>query len=144
MGKKRIIKKKEGGIDQGLKARSMSRLPKRKLSQGVFYVTATYNNTMVSLMDVEGGLVIWSSSGSLGFKGAKKGTPYAASKVAEIVVDKAKMIGLKDAEVIVKGVGTGRDSAIRTIANKGVVISVIRDVTPIPHNGPRRKKPRRV
>jgi small subunit ribosomal protein S11 len=144
MGKKRIIKKKGATLDKGLKARALSRIPKRKLQKGIINILSTYNNTLISLADEKGGTVIWSSSGSLGFKGAKKGTPYAASKIAELVADKAKMIGLKEADVVVKGVGAGRESAIRTFASKGITINLIRDVTPVPHNGPRPKKPRRV
>lgn len=144
MGKKRIIKKKGGTMDHGLKARAMSRIPKKKISKGIINILSTYNNTLVSLSDDSGGVLIWSSSGSLGFKGAKKGTPFAASKVAEVVAEKASLIGLKEADVVVKGVGAGRDSAIRTFAARGIEIISILDTTPVPHNGPKAKKPRRV
>lgn len=144
MGKKRIIKKKGGGVDQGLKSRSLSKVPKKKIDKGVFNILSTYNNTLISLTDTSGGSVIHSSSGALGFKGAKKGTPFAAAKVAELVSEKAKMAGLKEANVVVKGVGAGRESAIRTFAAQGFIINNIKDVTPVPHNGPKRKKPRRV
>ncbi len=144
MGKKRIIKKEGAVVDQELKARSISKIPKRKLTSGVFYVQSTYNNTLMSLADAEGSVIMWSSSGSLGFRGAKKGTPFAASKVAELLADKAKIIGMKDAVVVINGAGAGRESAIRTLVAKGIEISSIRDVTPIPHNGPKPKKPRRV
>jgi len=131
-------------MDHGLKARAMSRIPKKKISKGTINILSTYNNTLVSLSDDSGGVLIWSSSGSLGFKGAKKGTPFAASKVAEVVAEKAALIGLKEADVVVKGVGAGRDSAIRTFAARGIEIISILDTTPIPHNGPKAKKPRRV
>jgi len=144
MGKKRIIKKKGGTLDGGLKARAMARIPKKKISKGIINILSTYNNTLVSVSDDNGGVLIWSSSGSLGFKGAKKGTPFAASKVAEVVAEKALMIGMKEADVVIKGVGAGRDSAIRTFATKGVEINSILDTTPVPHNGPKSKKPRRV
>lgn len=144
MGKKRIIKKKGGAVDSGLKARAMAHIPKKKISKGIINILSTYNNTLVSVSDDSGGVLIWSSSGSLGFKGAKKGTPFAASKVAEVVADKASIIGLKEADVIVRGVGAGRDSAIRTFASRGIEINSILDTTPVPHNGPKAKKPRRV
>lgn len=144
MGKKRIIKKGGGSVDQGLKARSLSKVPKKKLAYGVLNIQSTYNNTMISLTDKGGNMIAWSSSGSLGFKGAKKGTPFAAAKVAELLADKAIMMGMKDADVAVRGVGAGRESAIRAFSNKGININIIRDVTPVPHNGPKPPKPRRV
>ncbi|MCR4283919.1 MAG: 30S ribosomal protein S11 [Parcubacteria group bacterium] len=122
----------------------MANIPKKKISKGIINILSTYNNTLVSVSDDSGGVLIWSSSGSLGFKGAKKGTPFAASKVAEVVADKASIIGLKEADVIVRGVGAGRDSAIRTFASRGIEINSILDTTPVPHNGPKAKKPRRV
>lgn len=143
MGKKRIIKK-GGTVDQELKARSLGKIPKKKLASGILYIQATYNNTLISLSDSSGNTVMWSSSGSLGFKGAKKGTPFAAAKVAELLAEKAKNIGVKDVDVVIKGVGSGRESAIRTFASKGIEINLIRDMTPIPHNGPKPPKPRRV
>lgn len=143
MGKKRIIKK-GGVVDQELKARSLGKIPKKKLASGILYIQATYNNTLISLSDSSGNTVMWSSSGSLGFKGAKKGTPFAAAKVAELLAEKAKNIGIKEVDVAIKGVGAGRESAIRTFAAKGIEINLIRDMTPIPHNGPKPRKPRRV
>jgi len=144
MGKKRIIKTKGGGLNAELRARAVSRLPKRKLDSGIVFIRATYNNTRVTFADKEGNVVIWASSGNLGFKGAKKSTPFAASKVSELVIEKAKQIGVKDVAVEICGTGGGRESALRTINAKGVGISSIKDTTPIPHNGPRPKKPRRV
>ena len=144
MGKKRIIKKTGGGIDQSLTARSMGRLPRKKMASGILHIQSTYNNTILSLTDENGNVVISSSAGALGFKGAKKGTPFAASKVAELVADKAKMIGIKEVGIMVKGVGSGREAAIRSFAAKGLDFTYIRDITPIPHNGPRPPKPRRV
>ncbi|OGC85163.1 30S ribosomal protein S11 [Candidatus Adlerbacteria bacterium RIFCSPHIGHO2_12_FULL_53_18] len=111
---------------------------------GVVYVEATYNNTKVSLADTAGNVVAWSSSGSLGFAGAKKGTPFAAAKVGELIGDKATQMGVKEVNVVVAGVGAGRESSIRAFATKGIHINSIKDTTPVPHNGPRAKKPRRV
>ncbi len=117
---------------------------KQRFSSGTLYVQATYNNTKLLLTDNDGNAIASSSSGALGFSGAKKGTPFAAAKVGELIGDKAIAIGIKDANVVVKGVGAGRESAIRAFSSKGINISAIRDETPIPHNGPKPKKPRRV
>jgi small subunit ribosomal protein S11 len=144
MGKKRIAQKRGSGADAGLQSRSLSRLPRKKLDAGTLYVIATYNNTQVLLTDKRGNAVISSSSGSLGFKGAKKSTPFAAAKVGELIGEKASMIGVKDVDVIIRGVGAGRESAMRAFANKGINITAIKDRTPVPFNGPRPPKPRRV
>ncbi len=143
MGKKRVIKK-TGGDKSALKSRSLARVPKKKIATGTLYVQSTYNNTKVAFTDKVGNLIAASSSGALGFKGAKKGTPFAAAKVGELLGEKAQIMGVKDVNVIVKGVGAGRESAIRGFLSGGVDISGIKDVTPVPHNGPRPKKPRRV
>ena len=144
MGKKRIVKKSGGGVDKGKISRSLSRVSKRNIGSGVLYVRSTYNNTKLLLANKKGDALAWSSSGSLGFKGAKKGTPFAAAKVGEIIGDKAMLMGIKEANVVVKGIGPGRESSIRAFAAKGVNLSSIKDETPVPHNGPRQKKPRRV
>jgi small subunit ribosomal protein S11 len=144
MGKKRIIKKSGGGLDQGLKSRALSRMPRKKMDSGTLYVQATYNSTGMLLTDKKGNAVVKSSSGALGFKGAKKGTPFAAAKVGELLGEKAQMLGVRDVDVVIKGVGAGRESSIRAFATKGVNISSIVDRTPVPHNGPRPPKPRRV
>ncbi len=141
MGKKRIVKK--GGDTAGSRGAS-SRVSKRKLDAGILYVEATYNNTKVQLADIKGNVVAWSSSGSLGFSGAKKGTPFAAAKVGEILGDRATQMGIKEVSVVVSGVGAGRESSIRAFAGKGIQIGGIKDTTPIPHNGPRPPKARRV
>ncbi|MBU1178885.1 30S ribosomal protein S11 [Patescibacteria group bacterium] len=144
MGKKRIIKTKGSGLNQEMKARALSKIPKKKLASGNVYIQATYNNTRVTFTDSKGNVIMWASSGSLGFKGAKKATPFAAAKVAELIADKAKMIGVKEINLEVKGVAGGRESAIRTLGNKGLEINSIKDTTPVPHNGPRPRKTRRV
>ncbi len=144
MGKKRVAKKSGGEMDAGKKTRALSRSAKRKFDSGTLHIEATYNNTKAILSDKDGNPVAWSSSGSLGFRGAKKGTPFAAAKVGELLGDKAVGMGVKDVDVVVKGVGSGRESAIRAFTSKGVHISAIRDMTPVPHNGPRPPKPRRI
>ena len=144
MGKKRIIRKSGSSMDSGLKSRSLSRVTKKNIVSGTLYIHATYNNTKVLLADKSGNTIAWSSSGALGFSGAKKGTPFAAAKVGELVGEKATIIGVKDVDVIVRGVGAGRESALRAFVGKGIEISKIADDTPVPHNGPRPAKPRRI
>jgi len=142
MGKKRIIK--AGGQESGNQSKSASRGTKKKIEHGTLHINSTYNNTTMLLSDEKGNAVMWSSSGSLGFKGAKKGTPFAAGKVAEMLADKAIAAGLKEIDIIVKGVGAGRESSIRSFISKGVGIASIKDKTPVPFNGPKAPKPRRV
>ena len=144
MGKKRIITKKGQRLDKSLKSRALARLPKKKLATGTLHVQSTFNNTIVLLSDAEGNAIVSSSSGALGFKGAKKGTPFAAAKVGEVVGEKAALIGVKEVNVVVKGVGAGRESAIRSFFSKGIDITRIQDKTAIPHNGCRARKARRV
>ena len=141
MGKKRIVKK---GGDSAAGGASSARSSKRKLDNGILYVEATYNNTKVCLADAKGNIVTWSTSGSLGFAGAKKGTPFAAAKVGELIGDRALAMGVKEVAVEVCGVGAGRESSIRAFATKGINVNSIKDTTPVPHNGPRPPKPRRV
>ena len=143
MGKKRSVTKQGGELDGSKRARTLSKVPKKKLASGVLTIEATHNNTKVSFADQDGGVVIWTTSGTLGFKSAKKSTPYAAAKVSELVADKAEAIGVKDVDIVVKGVGSGRESALRSFVNRGFVINSISDKTPVPHNGPRRRKVRR-
>ena len=144
MGKKRIIKKEGQSVDQGLVSRALSRTAKKKLVQGTLFVQSTYNNTKVLLADNVGNALVWSSSGSLGFKGAKKGTPFAAGKVGDLIGGKTAALGVKEADVVVRGVGSGREPAIRAFMANGIEITSIKDATPVPHNGPKPKKPRRV
>jgi small subunit ribosomal protein S11 len=141
MGKKRVIKK--GGDSSG-KGRASSKVSKKKLDKGVLFVNATYNNTLVSVLDTSGNMFLASSAGALGFNGSKKGTPYAAGKVGEFLAEKAETMGLKEIDVVIKGVGAGRESAVRAFVGRGIVINSIKDATPIPFNGPKAKKPRRV
>ena len=118
--------------------------PKKKVSSGIINIDATFNNTKILFADKVGNALFWSSAGSLGFRGAKKGTPFAAGKVGDLIGEKAIAIGVKDADVVVRGVGSGREPAIRAFMSHGIEITSIKDATPVPHNGPKAKKPRRV
>ncbi len=126
--KKKVFKKKE----------------KRIVPVGVAHIQATFNNTLISITDTEGRLVCWSSAGSLGFKGSRKGTPFAAQQAAHRAAVAARDHGMRTVEVRVKGPGSGRESAIRALASAGLDVRIIKDVTPIPHNGCRPPKRRRV
>ena len=117
---------------------------KKRVDAGVLHVESTYNNTKLMLTDKQGNALMWGTAGGAGFRGAKKGTPFAAAKVGETLAAKAADLGLKEIDVIVKGVGSGRESAIRGFISKGVAINSIKDTTPVPFNGPKPKKPRRV
>lgn len=143
MGKKRIIQKTDSS-PSGVSSRPVFSVPKKKLAEGEVHIQSTYNNTIITITDINGNVVISSTSGSLGFSGAKKGTPYAATKVAEFLGEKSKIMGIQKFNILVKGVGTGREASIRSFVAQGFDIGFIRDITPVPHNGPRSKKPRRV
>lgn len=143
MGKKRIVKTEETKTEGAPKAQA-AKASKKKVDTGVLHVRSTFNNTVVLLTDTAGNALISSSSGALGFAGAKKGTPFAAAKVGETVAEKAKALGVKEVSVIVKGVGSGRESAVRAFIAKGFGLSSISDETPVPHNGPRPPRARRV
>ena len=150
MGKKRIIKQNEEelikereAIDAGVKKDIKNAKPLRA-KEGNLYISSTYNNTIITLTDTSGKVLAWRSAGSIGFKGTKKATPFAASKVAEALCIVGEKLGVFKIKVFVKGIGSGRDSAIRSLASHGLEISSITDITPIPHNGCRPKKPRRV
>jgi len=131
-------KAKEGGTKAAKKSK------KRIVQVGSAYIKATFNNTLVSITDAEGNILAWSSAGSSGFKGARKATPYAGQVAAENATEKAKAYGIEKVTVFVSGVGSGRDQAMRGLVGKGLEIIAINDVTPIPHNGCRKKKARRV
>lgn len=126
------------------KKEAVVKAPKRKVDSGTLYVQSTFNNTMCLITDMSGNALAASSAGALGFKGAKKGTPFAAAKVGEALADKAKLMGVKEVAVVIKGIGSGRESAVRSFITKGISISSVKDVTPVPHNGPRPPRPRRV
>lgn len=147
MGKKKIATTEEGATKtEGTSEAPVVavKAPKgRRFDSGILCIESTYNNTKLTLTDPKGGTLAWSSSGSLGFKGAKKGTPFAAAKVGETLADKAATMGIKEVKVVVKGVGSGRESAIRGFISKGINLTTIQDMTPVPHNGPKPPKPRR-
>jgi small subunit ribosomal protein S11 len=145
MGKKRIVKTEaEAGSSEAKQATTELSSGKKRVEAGILYVRSTYNNTELILTDKKGNVIAVESSGKLGFKGAKKGTPFAAAKVGETLGAKAGLLGVKEISVIVKGVGSGRESGIRGFISKGINITSIKDATPVPHNGPKPKKPRRV
>ena len=127
------------------KSKPKGRKKERKVGAlGTAHIKATFNNTIVSITDLQGGVVVWASAGGVGFKGTKKGTPYAAQSAAELAAKKALERGVKTVNVLVKGPGSGRETAIRALQAAGLEISSIKDVTPIPHNGCRPRKRRRV
>jgi small subunit ribosomal protein S11 len=147
MGKKRIVTTLESGTDVGKQA-TASNFPKKtshkQIFKGVIHVFSSYNNTIVSVADLNGNVFAYSSAGILGFKGTRKSTPYAATLVGKDAVEKARKFGLQEAKISIKGIGPGREAAIRGIASAGINITSIIDATPIPHNGVRPAKPRRV
>lgn len=155
MGKKKITKVEDkieekparpdghsGGPVEG-EAVKESKTIKKRVDSGILYVESTYNNTKLTLSDSKSNTLAWSSSGSLGFRGAKKGTPFAAAKIGETLAIKAQALGIKEVRVVVKGVGSGRESAIRGFISKGINLTTIQDKTAVPHNGPKPPKPRR-
>lgn len=117
---------------------------KYRLSRGKAYIQSTYNNTIVTVCDLKGNVIAWSSAGALGFKGPKRATPYAATEIVKFVLEKIQNTGLRELSLYVKGIGGGKEAAIRAFATGGMTILSIKDVTPIPHNGPRPPKVRRV
>lgn len=139
-------------LEKNKQARAKKKLVKKRKKRaartvkvGRAYINATYNNTMVTLADANGDVIAWASAGMAGFKGAKKATPYAAQIITKIAAQKAKEeYGLQEVSVFVSGVGTGREAAIRALNANGLEVSSIKDTTPVPHNGCRPKKPRRV
>lgn len=139
--KKKLEKSKE---DKQGKIRKKKKKIQKKVTVGKAFVQATYNNTIVTLTDLNGNVISWASAGVAGFKGPKKSTPYAAQIITRIAVEKARDTGLKEVSVFVNGVGTGRESAVRALNANGLVVTYIKDITPMPHNGCRPKKPRRV
>jgi len=117
---------------------------KKNIPNGIAHIQSTFNNTVITITDMVGNTIAWSSAGVVGFKGSRKNTPYAASQAAEDVAKKAKEHGIKNLEVYIKGPGSGREAALRSLQAMGFSIKLIRDVTPIPHNGCRQPKRRRV
>jgi small subunit ribosomal protein S11 len=152
MGKKKtttessesLLKQQEVTESTIAKAAATGSKKSKRIEEGRVYVNASYNNTVVTITDMKGNVVAWASAGGLGFSGPKKATPFASSKVIAALAEKVKATGPEKVSVIVKGVGSGRDSAIRSLISQGFTVVSIKDATPIAHNGPRAKKVRRV
>ena len=136
-------KKAEGGKKPARKT-FKKRGEKRVVHHGYVHIHASFNNTHITITDTEGNVIAWSSAGGIGFKGSRKGTPFAATQAALTATNAAKTVGMRSCEVLVKGPGSGRESAIRALSTAGLEVKSIRDVTPIPHNGCRPPKRRRV
>lgn len=135
------VKKTEGATEAATTTKKSS---KKRYEAGILFVQSTYNNTVVTLTDNKGNTLAASSSGAQGFKGAKKGTPFAAAKAGEVLAQKALDYGMKEFSAVINGVGSGREAAVRSFVSKGLNLTSIKDVTPVPHNGPKAPKPRRV
>ena len=153
MGKKKVIKKtqeellKEAEEREESERKAQSKGSKKKIGlieHAKVYIQSSYNNTLITITDLQSNVIAWSSAGSVGFKGPKKATPFAASRVVETLIEKVSSYGVREVSIFVKGVGSGRDAAIRALVNHGLEIASIKDVTPVPHNGCRSRKPRRV
>ena len=150
MGKKRIAKQtaeellaEKDRVDVALEKGTKVRV-KKKIEEGIICIKSSYTNTLMSLTDKKGNVLAWSATGALGFKGTKKSTSYAATKTAEVLAQKAQKLGVERVEVVIKGIGAGRVAALKALANFSLEITAIRDETPVPHNGCRPKKARRV
>ena len=146
MGKKRIITTagQNEAVDTSANVLVARKSAKKQVFKGTVHISSSYNNTIVSVADSSGDIFAYSSAGMMGFKGARKSTPYAATLVGKDAVEKARNFGFQEAKVSIKGIGPGREAAIRGIASSGINITAIIDATPMPHNGVRPKKPRRV
>lgn len=149
MGKKRVIKKTKeelfaetNKIDKAIRKGSDVKVSK-KTKEGRIHLYCSYNNTLLTLTDNQGNALAQTSAGAIGFKGTKKSTPYAASKVVSVLMEKAQKIGINKVEVVVNGIGSGRASALRSLSGYDLDVTCIKDVTPLPHNGCRPPKPRR-
>lgn len=150
MGKKRIIQKtkeellREREKIEAAVSKTGNKSSSGKIREGAVYIFSSYNNIIITLTDLSGNVLTWTSAGKIGFKGSKKATPFAASKTAEAISQVIKKMGIIKLSVKVKGIGSGRESAIRSLISQGFDVVSIKDVTPIPHNGCRPRKPRRV
>jgi small subunit ribosomal protein S11 len=150
MGKKQITEENQEDAIKENKAveAAVSKETKVKVSQrfyeGKVYVSSSYNNTIITLTSMQGQVLGWKSAGSVGFKGAKKATSFAASRVAESIANICKKIGVEKVSVLISGIGSGRESSVRTLVNQGINVVSIKDITPVPHNGCRPRKVRRV
>ncbi|HEY4525679.1 MAG TPA: 30S ribosomal protein S11 [Candidatus Paceibacterota bacterium] len=148
MGKKKVTtisgEQKTPAGDVAAAPKAVSVKKSKHIETARVYVNATYNNTVITVTDAKGNVITWASAGSLGFSGPKKATPFAASKIISVLAEKMKNHGIINLEVWIKGIGGGRDASVRSLINQGFNVAVIRDVTPVAHNGPRPKKVRRV
>ncbi|MGC9046780.1 MAG: 30S ribosomal protein S11 [Minisyncoccia bacterium] len=150
MGKKKVIQKtkeeliKESETVETALQKKTQTSAKYKIEKGKIYINASYNNIIITVTDEKGNVITWMSAGAIGFSGPKKATPFAATKVAEAVYEKIQKSGPATVDILVRGLGGGRDAAIRSFINKGLNILSLKDITPIPHNGPRPPKVRRV
>lgn len=155
MGKKKVAKQTEEEVLKETENREAIQKKKStqeavrvkdgsKVEVGRVYIQSSYNNTLVSVTDLSGNLIVWGSAGSMGFRGPKKATPFAATKIVENMMEKLRKVGMKDLHIFVKGIGSGRDAAVRAFGMQGFNMLSIKDMTPMPHNGCRPRKPRRV
>lgn len=151
MGKKKVIKKSQEellqereSIESKIQKQETGRTKTTQLNEATLFVYSSYNNTILTLTDMRGNVVAWTSAGRIGFKGTKKGTPYAANRVAEVMAQVIQKFKIDKIHVKVKGIGSGRESAIRTLVAKGVSLQSIEDITPVPHNGCRPPKSRKL
>lgn len=151
MGKKKVIKKSQEellqereSIESKIQKQETGRTKINQLNEATLFVYSSYNNTILTLTDMQGNVVAWTSAGRIGFKGTKKGTAYAANRVAEVMAQVIQKFKIDKIHVKVKGIGSGRESAIRTLVAKGVSLQSIEDITPVPHNGCRPPKPRKL
>ena len=131
-------------VDVASKVKSKKKKSKAKITKGKIFVNSTYNNTIIAVTDLAGNVLLWSSAGKIGFKGSKKSTPYAGQRTMEDILARMKDRGLVELDVFIKGIGSGRESAVRALQGSNLNILTIKDQTPIPHGGVRPKKPRRV
>jgi small subunit ribosomal protein S11 len=134
----------EGGTDAASEERRAAKKGKKNVTKAVAHIKATFNNTIIAITDKTGGVLCWGTAGSIGYKGSRKSTPFAAQRAAEECAAKARKLGVREVDVRIKGPGSGRESAIRALKASGLDIRSIEDVTPLPHNGCRPKKKRRV
>lgn len=135
---------KSSSQESATKVAKKKKKTKKVISQGMVYIQSTFNNTIVTLTDDKGNVLTWASAGTVGYKGTRKSTPYAAGQATKKVAEEAKNFQMSKVKVIIKGVGAGRESAVRALNSSGLEVISLKDATPIPHNGPRPKKPRRV
>lgn len=141
---KEAVKKQDSKGEQSVEKKVVKKKAKKNVSRGTVHINATFNNTIVTITDLAGNTISWSSAGNCGFKGSRKSTPYAAQVAAEKAIRGAQDVGLISVDVLIKGVGSGRESALRALQSAGFNVSNIRDLTGVPHNGCRPPKPRRV